>query len=307
MRRSPPPWARRSTRCASARPAAMSTRAIPARSAPIRAATARSIIVVEDVADLWALERATAMNARYHVLGGTLSPLDGIGPDDLNIKTLVGAGRRGRRQRSDHRGQRYGRRPDDGALPHRPAFRLRRPGDAARAWRAGRRRARLSRRGHARRGAAARGLRFDAICASLSSELLDDDRGSSLANPTSVRCRRSRSPPRGRCPAGRGARSSSVDDLVLLRFLSCACPRPSFCRQGRRPVPRLAGRRPLAGRQGEGHLAADLRHGLRRRHAKPRISPISSCRARKPRHRRSSIRPSSARRATISPKRPSVR
>ena len=47
------------------------------------------IIVVEDVADLWALERAGAMNARYHVLGGTLSPLDGVGPDDLNIKRLV--------------------------------------------------------------------------------------------------------------------------------------------------------------------------------------------------------------------------
>jgi recombination protein RecR len=47
------------------------------------------IIVVEDVADLWALERAGAMNARYHVLGGTLSPLDGVGPDDLNIKGLV--------------------------------------------------------------------------------------------------------------------------------------------------------------------------------------------------------------------------
>ncbi|MBD8555381.1 recombination protein RecR [Rhizobium sp. CFBP 8762] len=47
------------------------------------------IIVVEDVADLWALERAGAMNAAYHVLGGTLSPLDGIGPDDLNIRKLV--------------------------------------------------------------------------------------------------------------------------------------------------------------------------------------------------------------------------
>lgn len=47
------------------------------------------IIVVEDVADLWALERASAMNCVYHVLGGTLSPLDGIGPDDLNIKSLV--------------------------------------------------------------------------------------------------------------------------------------------------------------------------------------------------------------------------
>lgn len=47
------------------------------------------VIVVEDVSDLWALERAAAMNAKYHVLGGTLSPLDGIGPDDLNIKALV--------------------------------------------------------------------------------------------------------------------------------------------------------------------------------------------------------------------------
>ncbi|QIB34344.1 recombination mediator RecR [Ancylobacter pratisalsi] len=47
------------------------------------------LIVVADVADLWALERAGALNARYHVLGGTLSPLDGIGPDDLNLKSLV--------------------------------------------------------------------------------------------------------------------------------------------------------------------------------------------------------------------------
>lgn len=47
------------------------------------------IIVVEDVSDLWALERAAAMNAAYHVLGGTLSPLDGVGPDDLNIAGLV--------------------------------------------------------------------------------------------------------------------------------------------------------------------------------------------------------------------------
>lgn len=38
-----------------------------------------TLIVVEDVSDLWALERASAMNVRYHVLGGTLSPLDGIG------------------------------------------------------------------------------------------------------------------------------------------------------------------------------------------------------------------------------------
>ena len=47
------------------------------------------IVVVTDVADLWALERAHAVNGRYHVLGGTLSPLDGIGPQDLSIDALI--------------------------------------------------------------------------------------------------------------------------------------------------------------------------------------------------------------------------
>ena len=47
------------------------------------------LVVVADVADLWALERAHAVNARYHVLGGTLSPLDGIGPQELAIDALV--------------------------------------------------------------------------------------------------------------------------------------------------------------------------------------------------------------------------
>ena len=47
------------------------------------------IVVVADVADLWALERAHAINARYHVLGGTLSPLEGVGPQDLTIDALV--------------------------------------------------------------------------------------------------------------------------------------------------------------------------------------------------------------------------
>jgi recombination protein RecR len=47
------------------------------------------IVVVEDVADLWALERAQASNGRYHVLGGVLSALDGIGPKDLMIEGLV--------------------------------------------------------------------------------------------------------------------------------------------------------------------------------------------------------------------------
>lgn len=48
------------------------------------------LIVVEDVADLWALERAGIGPVRYHVLGGVLSPLDGVGPDDLSIDALIG-------------------------------------------------------------------------------------------------------------------------------------------------------------------------------------------------------------------------
>ncbi|MFM9154321.1 MAG: recombination mediator RecR [Methylocystis sp.] len=47
------------------------------------------LVVVETVADLWALERAGLLNARYHVLGGVLSPLDGIGPSDLAISSLI--------------------------------------------------------------------------------------------------------------------------------------------------------------------------------------------------------------------------
>lgn len=47
------------------------------------------LCVVEDVADLWALERTVSYKGRYHVLGGTLSALDGIGPDDLRIPELV--------------------------------------------------------------------------------------------------------------------------------------------------------------------------------------------------------------------------
>ena len=47
------------------------------------------ICVVEDVGDLWAMERAAVFRGRYHVLGGTLSALDGRGPDDLTIDRLV--------------------------------------------------------------------------------------------------------------------------------------------------------------------------------------------------------------------------
>ena len=47
------------------------------------------ICVIEDVSDLWALERAAAFRGHYHVLGGVLSALGGVGPEDLNIDRLV--------------------------------------------------------------------------------------------------------------------------------------------------------------------------------------------------------------------------
>ena len=48
------------------------------------------ICIVEDVGDLWAIERSGAFKGRYHVLGGTLSALDGRGPEQLNIAALMG-------------------------------------------------------------------------------------------------------------------------------------------------------------------------------------------------------------------------
>ncbi len=50
---------------------------------------AQLLCVVEDVADLWALERASVFRGKYHVLGGVLSALDGITPEKLNVATLV--------------------------------------------------------------------------------------------------------------------------------------------------------------------------------------------------------------------------
>lgn len=59
---------------------------------PICAAEARAngqICVVEDVSDLWAMERSGVFKGRYHVLGGTLSALDAVGPEDLRIPKLI--------------------------------------------------------------------------------------------------------------------------------------------------------------------------------------------------------------------------
>ena len=59
---------------------------------PICADTRRlngQICVVEDVADLWAMERSAAFKGRYHVLGGLLSALDAIGPEELRVPRLL--------------------------------------------------------------------------------------------------------------------------------------------------------------------------------------------------------------------------
>ena len=69
------------------------------------------------------MERGKIFCGRYHVLGGTLSALDGIGPDELNIGGLLERVKRRRRARDHRRHQCHGRRPDHGALSGRAAGR----------------------------------------------------------------------------------------------------------------------------------------------------------------------------------------
>ena len=47
------------------------------------------VCVVEDIGDLWAIEKSKAYDGHYHVLGGVLSAIDGIGPDELSISSLM--------------------------------------------------------------------------------------------------------------------------------------------------------------------------------------------------------------------------
>ncbi len=61
----------------------------PCRICRDQARDTRTVCVVATVADLWAIERTGSYKGRYHVLGGVLSALDGIGPDDLSIDTLM--------------------------------------------------------------------------------------------------------------------------------------------------------------------------------------------------------------------------
>ena len=86
------------------------------------------ICVVEQPADLVSLERTHEFRGLYHVLGGALSPLDGVEPEHLRIDELLRAGRaeRRRRGRPRHQPEHDGR--GDGGLHRRPAARSR-PGD----------------------------------------------------------------------------------------------------------------------------------------------------------------------------------
>ena len=98
---------------------------------------------------------AGSSRGRYHVLGGTLKALDGIGPEELGVDRLLrrvaGAGHR----RGDPGAGRHRRRPDHQPLPGRAPAAAGLHRHPARPWRAGRRRAHLSRRGHAGRRACA--------------------------------------------------------------------------------------------------------------------------------------------------------
>ena len=75
-------------RCGPAAVAAISIAATRAPSAPTRRVTTSLICVVEGVGDLWALERAAVHRGLYHVLGGILSALGGVTPEDLNLRPL---------------------------------------------------------------------------------------------------------------------------------------------------------------------------------------------------------------------------
>ena len=113
------------------------------------------ICVVEGVADLWALERAGVHRGLYHVLGGTLSALDGVGPDDLNLAPLLARIARAEQVREVILA--LGATVEGASTAHWLAERLAPVGravDAAGAGGADRRRARRAGRGHAGDGAA---------------------------------------------------------------------------------------------------------------------------------------------------------
>ena len=148
-----------------ARSAAMSTRPTRAASARTRERDDKMLCVVEEVSDLWALDRSRLFPGRYHVLGGRLSALEGVRPEDLGIDQLVKPRVGGRNRRGRAGDERDPRGPDHGPLSRRAAGSISHPPQPVGARPSGRRRARLSRRGHARPGlAAATAARTDSDC-----------------------------------------------------------------------------------------------------------------------------------------------
>ena len=109
------------------------------------------LCVVEEVGDLWALERAGAWTGLYHVLGGTLSAMEGIRPEDLAINHLIERAAAVGHARSGAGHQCHGGGPDHRPLHHRAPEGVGSQHLAPGPWRAGRRRTRLSRRRHAHR------------------------------------------------------------------------------------------------------------------------------------------------------------
>ena len=113
-------------RCASATAASTSPTRRCARSAPTTGATARVLCVVEESRDIVAIERTGEFRGRYHVLLGAMSPLEGIGPEQLKIRELLDPPRPGGHRGGDrvHQPQHRGR--GDGDVP-RPAAQAARP------------------------------------------------------------------------------------------------------------------------------------------------------------------------------------
>ena len=101
--------------------AAMSTRSIPAAICADPRRDARLLCVVEEVSDLWALDRSRLFPGRFHVLGGRLSALEGVRPEDLGIDKLVAPRRRRRHRRGRAGDERDARGPDHRPLSRRAA------------------------------------------------------------------------------------------------------------------------------------------------------------------------------------------
>ena len=112
----------------------------------------RLICVVEEPENVSAVEKTRDFKGVYHVLMGALSPLHGIGPDDLKIKGLLGARRRRRDRRSDPGDEPERRRRGDRDLSRQAAQATGRARHAHRDGRPGRQRSRVCRRGHDAQG-----------------------------------------------------------------------------------------------------------------------------------------------------------